>query len=232
MKLVFALNVADPGYPFEPGTWLTYRIRFINKGNDTAYMVRVVDTLSNDLDLGSLQIGASSHRFEPQISGKGKPVLSFVSYNINLPDSARSGQAAASGFLDFRIRASNAAPLGTQIKNHADIFFDFNPAVRTNTVLNTLYRPTLTPGIIDTVIITATRKPNRTPVPFTIQPNPGNGKLTLTASRAGQLQILATDGKSSSLSISKGNNTLDLSALPTALYLLRLNGTALRYVKE
>ena len=82
-------------------------------------MVRIVDTLSNDLDLGSLQFGASSHRFVPTISGKGQPVLTLVFDPINLPDSARSGQAAASGFVDFRIRSSSTAPLGTQIKNQS-----------------------------------------------------------------------------------------------------------------
>ena len=195
-------------------------------------MVRIVDTLSNNLDLGSLQFGASSHRFVPKISGKGQPVLTLVFDPINLPDSARSGQAAASGFVDFRIRSSSSAPLGTQIKNHADILFDFNPAVRTNTVLNTLYRPTLTPGVIDTVIITSTQKPTRTLVPFTIQPNPGNGKLTLTATQGGQLQIISADGKAISLSVNKGPNALDISHMPSGLYLLRLNGVGVRYVRE
>ena len=69
-KQVFPKGVSAAGN-IEPGTWLTYRLRFINKGNDTAYMVRIVDTLSNDLDLGSLQFGASSHPFLPKISGKG-----------------------------------------------------------------------------------------------------------------------------------------------------------------
>ena len=230
-KQVFPKGISAAGN-IEPGTWLTYRLRFINKGNDTAYMVRIVDTLSNDLDLGSLQFGASSHHFVPKVSGKGRPVLTLVFDPINLPDSARSGQAAASGVVDFRIRASSTAPLGTQIKNHADILFDFNPGVRTNTVLNTLYRPTLTPGVIDTVIITTTRTPNRTLVPFTIQPNPGNGKLTLTTTQAGQLQIIFADGKSSFVSVAKGSNALDISHLSTGLYLLRLNGAGVRYVRE
>ena len=165
----------------EPGTWLSYKIRFINKGNDTAYMVRIADTLSSNLDLGSLQLGPASHSFTPSLSGKGQPVLSWQASGINLPDSARSGQAAASGFVSFRIRTKSLDPIGTQIKNHADIYFDFNDPVRTNTVLNTLFRPSVVPGVIDTIIITA-GKPSAKPTPtFTIQPNPGLASLPLVA---------------------------------------------------
>ena len=89
-KQVFPKGISAAGN-IELGTWLTYRLRFINKGNDTAYMIRIVDTLSNDLDLGSLQFGASSHRFVPKISGKGQPVLTLV-FDLG----AEGGGAAAS----------------------------------------------------------------------------------------------------------------------------------------
>ena len=151
---------------------------------------------------------------------------------INLPDSARSGQAAASGFVDFRIRASSAAPIGTQIKNHADILFDFNPRVRTNTVLNTLYRPTLTPGVIDTVLITNTRKPSRPLVTFRVLPNPSSGLITLSTAKAGMLLVVSAEGKSIQMQVQKGSNTLDLRAMPEGLYLLRLNGSNVRWVRE
>lgn len=42
------------------------------------------------------------------------------------------------GFVKFRISLKNNLPLGTVIRNNADIYFDYNQPVRTNTVANTI----------------------------------------------------------------------------------------------
>ena len=220
-----------PAGNIEPGTWLSYKIRFMNKGNDTAYSVKIVDTLSNNLDIATLQIGASSHPFTPKLTGKGQPVLTFELNDIYLPDSTRSGTNKASGFISFKIKASKSAPLGTQIQNQASIYFDFNDAVITNTTLNTLYRPTLTPGVIDTVVITAT-KARQTQATFSIQPNPGSGVVQITTTQPGTLHLYSAEGKAQTYPIQKGTNTLNLAHLPAGLYLLRLNGQSLRWVRE
>ncbi|MBL0047644.1 MAG: DUF11 domain-containing protein [Bacteroidetes bacterium] len=41
--------------------YLEYVIRFQNTGTDTAFSVLVTDTLSNDLDVASIQLVSSSH---------------------------------------------------------------------------------------------------------------------------------------------------------------------------
>lgn len=40
-----------------PGTPIDYTIRFQNTGNDTAFKVVIIDTLSNDFDLSTLELG-------------------------------------------------------------------------------------------------------------------------------------------------------------------------------
>jgi uncharacterized repeat protein (TIGR01451 family) len=119
-------------------TPLRYTIRFQNTGTDYAYRVVVVDTLSTDLDLATLQVGAVSHGYRLAVTGKAKPVLTFTFDNIMLPDSARD-LAGSNGFIQFSIKPKGSLPGKTKIENYADIFFDYNEPVRTNTTVNRIY---------------------------------------------------------------------------------------------
>ena len=60
-----------------------------------------------------------------------------------MPDSNVS-EVNSHGYVTFKIRPKFNTPKGTVINNFADIYFDFNTPVRTNTVFNTIY---------DTVIV-------------------------------------------------------------------------------
>ncbi|QHT65680.1 T9SS type A sorting domain-containing protein [Rhodocytophaga rosea] len=120
------------------GKALDYTVRFQNTGTDVAYKVVVVDTLSSDLDISTLQVGTVSHGYKMSVSGKGKPVLTFTFDNILLPDSTRD-QLGSNGFIKFSIKPKADLPEKTIIENYADIFFDFNEPIRTNTVFNSIY---------------------------------------------------------------------------------------------
>jgi len=117
---------------------LQYQIRFQNTGNDVAYRVAVVDTLSADLDISTLQVGAVSHPYQMTITGRQRPILTFTFENIMLPDSA-SNPVGSNGFVQFSIKPKVALPDRTRIDNFADIFFDYNEPVRTNTTTNRIY---------------------------------------------------------------------------------------------
>ncbi|MCB2407708.1 IPT/TIG domain-containing protein [Hymenobacter sp. BT178] len=117
---------------------LRYQIRFQNTGNDVAYQVAVVDTLSADLDLRTLQVGAVSHPYRMTISGRQRPIVTFTFPNIMLPDSA-SNPAGSNGFVQFSIKPKAALPARTRIDNFADIYFDYNEPVRTDTTTNRIY---------------------------------------------------------------------------------------------
>ncbi|QHT68061.1 T9SS type A sorting domain-containing protein [Rhodocytophaga rosea] len=120
------------------GKALNYTIRFQNTGTDTAYKVMVVDTLDANLDVATFSVKAASHPYEFSVSGKGRPVLTFTFNNINLPDSNRN-EALSHGYIKFNITPHTAIAQGTVIENHADVFFDYNPVIRTNTVTNTIF---------------------------------------------------------------------------------------------
>jgi uncharacterized repeat protein (TIGR01451 family) len=139
-----------------------YVIRFQNTGTDTAFLVVVRDTLSDVLDLASIEFGGSSHAYEADIYGKN--IVKFTFQNINLPDSFRNVMASQ-GFVKFRIKQKKDLPIGTKINNKAGIYFDFNDPIITNTTLHTVAKD---------VLITAIIEPNKTPNSLTINvsPNP------------------------------------------------------------
>ncbi|WP_018478718.1 DUF7619 domain-containing protein [Pontibacter roseus] len=119
-------------------TALKYKIRFQNTGTDVAYRVVVVDTLSEHLDLSTLQLGAASHTYRYEVSGKGRPVLTWTFDNILLPDST-ANEPGSHGYIQFSIKPKADLPEKTLVENFADIFFDFNSPVRTNVTQNRIY---------------------------------------------------------------------------------------------
>lgn len=135
-KSAVPLGYRDAHYIL-PETELQYRIRFQNTGTDTAFTIVIRDTLSAWLDVRTLMLGNSSHRFTADLSGER--VLTFTFNNILLPDST-TNLAASQGFVDFNIRPHAETPLETRIENSAGIYFDFNEPIITNTVFHTLGR--------------------------------------------------------------------------------------------
>ena len=127
-------------------TELIYTIRFQNTGTDTAYNVIVADPLNNLLDPSKLQIIGSSHTLSFKIDSAG--VLNFIFNNILLPDS-NIDEPNSHGFVIFKISPDQNLPENTYMENTASIYFDFNPAVVTNTVFNT-YVSSLTLGMTET----------------------------------------------------------------------------------
>ena len=120
------------------GVPLRYQVRFQNTGTDDAYRVVVTDTLAAGLDPRTLRVGAASHPYRLAVTGHGRPVLAFTFDNINLPPAA-SNATGSNGFVQFSVQPLATLPAQAAIENNADIFFDYNPPVRTNTTVNRIY---------------------------------------------------------------------------------------------
>ena len=110
---------------------LTYTIRFQNTGTDTAFTVKILDTLSSKLNPESLEILSSSHDYSYEIDENG--VAEFTFNYILLPDST-TNEPDSHGFIQYSIKPKNNLMIGDSIKNTAYIYFDFNEPVVTNTV--------------------------------------------------------------------------------------------------
>lgn len=133
-KEVSPLGTGAQGY-VPQNTEFTYTIHFQNTGTDTAYNISVLDTIDLDLDFNSLHIVASSHQMSIDVIDNH--ILKFNFYNIMLPDSG-TNLAGSEGYIIYKIKAKPNAAIGTEWKNTAYIYFDFNEAIITNTTLNTL----------------------------------------------------------------------------------------------
>ncbi|MDF1698067.1 MAG: T9SS type A sorting domain-containing protein [Saprospiraceae bacterium] len=113
---------------------LLYKIRFQNTGNDTAYNIRITDTLSPILDWTTLQMAGSSHRHQMEMTADG--VITFYFEDILLPDSIIN-EPASHGYVSFTIYASENIAQWDTITNKAQIYFDLNQPIITNSIKST-----------------------------------------------------------------------------------------------
>jgi uncharacterized repeat protein (TIGR01451 family) len=111
---------------------LTYTVHFENTGNYFAYNIEIVDSISTNLNLNSFEMIYGSHPYVATIDENG--VLHIKFNNIMLAYNTGWN----TGFAVYSIKLKSNLVLGTQIKNTAYIYFDFNEAVITNTTVNTL----------------------------------------------------------------------------------------------
>ena len=129
--------------------WLTYTIRFQNTGTAPAEHIFITDTLSTALDWSTFSLLSYSHQPLTQVYNDGLVKFSFP--HINLPDS-NSNEPDSHGYVQFKIRANSGLAVGSTIENTANIFFDFNAPVITNTTGNTVINCSIPPTIINASI--------------------------------------------------------------------------------
>lgn len=121
----------------ENGQKMTYTVQFQNTGNAEAINIVVVDSLNENYDLESIHIVGKSHPVWIEIATMNTVKFHFDS--ILLPDST-SNEAASHGFVVFEIDPiSDTLANNTLLSNKAEIYFDFNPAIVTNTCTNTIF---------------------------------------------------------------------------------------------
>jgi len=149
------------GYIQLSDSLLKYTIHFQNVGTDTAFNIVIRDTISEYLDFATLNAGASSHDYSYTLSGAG--VISFKFQNILLPDS-NVNEPESHGFISYSVKQKASNIIGNTIYNTAQIYFDFNPAVVTNTLLH---------QIIGTVDINSNDNIEKNIIK--VFPNPNNG---------------------------------------------------------
>ena len=120
------------------GTWIDFTVHFQNTGNDTAFLVVIRDTLADCLDLNTIRMGGSSHPYEWALFGQRELEVTFDP--IALPDS-NINVSGSQGFVQYSIRIKEDCAPGTEIRNRAGIYFDFNPVVLTDYTLHTIAKP-------------------------------------------------------------------------------------------
>lgn len=210
LKEVYPVNVL-PGYQ----DWFTYTIHFQNTGTAQAFNIRLVDTLSNNLDLETFQVINYSHHNTISLQNK---VLTVRFPNIMLPDST-SNLEGSKGFVQYRVKPKPNLPLGTQIQNTAYIYFDYNAPIVTNTTLNEYTQ-------------SASIKEIKTNASISVYPNPGTGKFKIQIDNGQlsmdnyQLSIYNILGEKIYQSeIQNQKSEIDISQQPNGIYIVRVNGS-------
>ena len=207
-KLAFTSSGLSPfDYFLDADQYIDYTIRFQNTGSAPAVNVYLLDTVATTLDLASFALLGASHTFTASLLEDR--VLRFDFPNIQLPDST-SDFAGSMGYISFRMRPQ-APVIGTVIANAADIFFDFNPPIRTNTAVL----------LVDQLASIG----QHTMTTLRLYPNPATDVLWISGMDEGQyrVEVLATDGRLMHTTLLRGERLqLATRQLAPGAYLLRV----------
>jgi uncharacterized repeat protein (TIGR01451 family) len=222
IKSVYPAGACKENYALKNEV-LTYTVQFQNTGTADAIDIFILDSLDVDLDINTLRVVGQSH--QPMIT-EVLPggVLKFDFRNIHLPDSGKD-EKGSHGYVIYEITPKTGLPNGTKVTGNAGIYFDFNPPVMTNTVMNTLV------STIPSCNVGIESLPDKLPA-LRVYPNPTPGHLTIDLKQAGTVTIydmvgnLLFEGP-----CIVGQNNLDIFALANGIYLLKANGAGVRLVK-
>ncbi len=227
-KEVTPQGVGPQGNILPKDSILTYVIHFQNTGSYYAQNIVLVDSLDSDLKISSLKPGYSDHQYTTSISETG--VVKFTFKNINLPWKSSYGDVLSSGMVSYSVKLKNNLAVGTQIKNKAAIYFDYNEPVITNTTLNTLSTPVAIKNLKLTNLDQAALFPN----PAT---NFFNLAVKSDINTAGTLKVFDLSGREVStkqidLHAGENNLTENTSHLQSGIYLVQLKTPSMQIGKK
>lgn len=176
----------DSAHYITRGTYLDYKVRFQNTGNDTAFNVVIVDPISPHLDLSTLQMKSASHPYTWELTNGNELRVTFA--DIKLVDST-TNEPLSHGFFTYEIQQQPNLPLGTVINNTAAIYFDYNPPILTNTTYHTIGE-----NFIPQIVLEVNQVAN-SEISIKAYPNPFKEQTTIEVEGAAfeSLELLVTD---------------------------------------
>lgn len=207
---------------------IDYKIRFQNTGYDTAYNIQVIDTLDPNFVI-SIEgvLMSSSHKYELAPiawlqNGKYRYKYAWIFRNVLLPDN-KTNEELSNGYIDFKINLRDKLEIGTNIRNKAYIYFDFQEAIITNEAVN----------IVSNNIGIVTPKIGK----IEIFPNPTSNFITIKNNENIDLNILIENviGKTltSVLVKKQSQQMLDVSNLNKGIYFIKIDGNStLKFIKN
>jgi uncharacterized repeat protein (TIGR01451 family) len=212
------------GYPIgqtnqkyiQPNQQLQYVIRFQNTGTDTAFTVVIRDTLDTDLNIFTVTSGVSSHQYDFRMYGPR--VLEWTFNNILLPDSTTNSDGS-NGFVTFHVEQVPNLISGTEITNDADIYFDFNDPITTNTTMHRIYE-----GFVSVLNLEELTQKGKS---LLVYPNPTSNSITIKGEKNMNQPFYIFDQMGREVVKGKLTGTeteVNLSALSKGMYTLKIEG--------
>jgi uncharacterized repeat protein (TIGR01451 family) len=183
---------------------INYTIRFQNTGNYPAKYVRILDTLQPFFDPATFQFLSASHPCTWTIREQG--IVEFLFNNIQLPP-ITTDEPGSHGFVKYRINPRPNLSIGTDLRNTAHIFFDFNAPITTNTVSTVV-------GTVNSSEALAVAQR------LVLSPNPSSRMVRVeTGGQAGELILQDATGKLVLRILIENEDTMfSVEALPQGLY--------------
>lgn len=186
--------------PTKIGDYLHYNINFENIGTTAATFVVVKNIVdASKFDINSLQIMESSHLLNTRINGN---VVEFIFENINLSSSQR-------GNLVFKIKTKNNLVSGDTVSQKAEIFFDYNFPISTNTE-SSLFQSLTNSQFVNELSLVAV-------------PNPTDGNFTVITDEIIELiELYDIQGRLIEI-FKETNDTISISYKSNGVYFLKLS---------
>ncbi len=204
------------------GDFVHYMIRFENSGTANAQNIVVKDIIDTaKFDISSLVPIDGSHLFTTKISNSNN--VEFIFNDINLPFTVGSN----GGYLVFKIKTKTTLVAGNSFSNSANIYFDFNIPILTNTATTNIQTPLLVEDLkFDNY--------------FKIYPTPAKNVLNIHFKNQIELSSIQVYNIMGQLvqviTNAKNINSIDVSELKSGNYFLKMitnQGTSsVRFVKD
>lgn len=184
------------------GDYVHYVIRFENTGNYAAQNITIKDVIdTNKFDVSTLIPLSGSALFTTKISDINK--VEFLFENINLPFLAGTN----TGYVAFKIKTKSTLTTGDTFGGLANIFFDYNFPITTNTYTTTIQALSSKIFSIDESV--------------TVYPNPTSSKVNINANNiVKSIEIYDIQGRI--LQTVLNANSLDLSDKTNGIYFLKI----------
>ena len=191
--------------PSTVGQYVHYVVRFENTGTANAQNIVVKDMIDTaKYDVSSLVPLSGSASYVTRITNTNQ--VEFIFQNINLPFMAGTN----TGYVAFKIKTKPTLVVGDTFSNAANIYFDYNFPVVTNTATTTI----ATLGTPDFVFSSM----------FSLSPVPAKNVLTITTKHAvvmSSANIYNTLGQFIQVNTNP-NEAIDVSGLKTGSYFIRI----------
>ena len=201
--------------------YLFYTIRFQNLGTAEAIDISIEDVLDTQLDVSTFKMLHASHDY---VLTRVDNNLTWEFEGIDLPSESMD-EPNSHGFVYFKIKPNSGFQIGNVIPNYADIYFDFNPAVTTNT--------------FETEFVANLSVEGFNSIQFSMYPNPANEivnvEFNTNVSNNINIHIFDLQGKlvlnSNSESESNGIQ-LNISNLSKGMYFVELIGSDFKIIEK
>ena len=154
-------------------------------------------------------MNSASHKYRLDINNN---VFRWTFENINLAD-AKDDSVNSRGYISYTTQIKPGLSVGTEIKNKAYIYFDYNPPMPTNQTLNKIG------------IVTLVNEPIKISENINVYPNPANEELMIDnrSPETKKFIIYNSVGQAmTQLQIGKDQREiLNTTAFPAGIYFIR-----------